>query len=126
MKDPTKRYDAWHNPILPHEQMLIYYRDNPQALAVLKDCMPHMFVCIPAIEIRIIIGGYHWAEITYQYPGGDRTVSVYPTVRGWEGLRDTYKGKPGWKHRWIENKSVVLRREGTVIRDPSQKFWTPA
>lgn len=122
MKDPTRRYDAWGNPILPHDQMKIYYRDNKEALEVLDQCMPCMYVCIPAVEIRIIIGGFHWVEITYQYPGGDRTAEKYPSNRAWEALRDTYKGKPGWKHRWSGSASVVLRREGTVIRDPSKKF----
>lgn len=123
MKDPTHRYDAWGNPILPHDQMMIYYRDNKKALEVLKNCMPHMFVVIPSIEIRIIIGGYHWVEITMQYPGKDKTVDKYPSVRAWEALRATYKGRKGWTHRWNGTASVVLRREGTVIRDPSRKFW---
>lgn len=122
MKDPTKRYDAWANPILSHSEMLFYYRDNKDALQVIADCMPHMFVVIPDVEIRIYPNGFPWADVVLVYPGGQRNVNIYPSRRSWEALRRTYQRKKGWTREITKNGLVVLRRKGTVIRDPSCKF----
>lgn len=122
MKDPTHRYDAWGNPILPHAQMLIYYRDNPEALEIIKNNMPHRFVVIPNVDIQIQTGISPIVVIYLTYPGGDRHIVIDPSVRSWEALRRTWHGKKGWKHFYTGKGIVTLRREGTVILDTARKF----
>lgn len=122
MKDPTKRYDAWANPILSHSEMVFYYRDDKNALAVLNDCMPHMYVVIPDVQIRIYSGGLPWADIVLVYPGGTKNVNYYPSERALEALRRTYRKRKGWTREITKNGLVILSRKGTVIRDSACKF----
>lgn len=124
-KDSARRFDSWANPILPHEEMKKYFAYDKKSMQVLNDCMPHMYVVIPTVEIRIYTEGLPWGEVVLIYPGGEKSTGIYPSVRAWEALRRTYRNRKGWYHEKRKNGLVVLRREGRVIRDPSKKFCTP-
>lgn len=127
-KQDCKRYDAAGHVILPHGDMILYYKKDPASLNLVRRYMPHRYVCLPDIEIHIFPSDTIDVQIYLIYPGETKNRYLSVSVRALEGLRATYRGKPGWKAEKRENGSVVLRRQGRVIMDPLKRFgvWPSA
>lgn len=123
MKTACKcRYDAAGHKILPPEDMLHYYKNDPVSVDVLRRNMPHRYVCLPVIEIHILSGPPLRLAIFFVYPGESREIERIPSQRALEGLRATYRGRRGWSTRKNAYGAVVLRREGRVILDPRKRY----
>lgn len=116
------RYDAWGNKILPRDAMLLYYKDDPQSLNILRRNMPHRYACIPTVEILIDCQNPGEVDIYLIYPGETKLIEKSLTERAVQALRATYRGKPGWKVVQGLHGAVKLRREGRVIIDAAHKF----
>lgn len=126
MKQRLNHYDAWGNPILGFFEMRDYYSNNPQALQTLRNILPHNFVTIPKVIIKISTKDPNLVEITRVYPGGyDRTSKRIPE-RGVTALRRLYLNcRHGWRcYKW--GGGVVFERNGTIIPAKFSKFgYTP-
>lgn len=118
-----KRYDAWKNLILPHNAMLLYYKSDLQSLKIIMSLMPHRYVCLPDVEIRINCTQPEDVTIYLIYPGGTRSISKTLSKRALCALRKTYKGRPGWVASYNAQGTVILRRKGRVILEPAGKFY---
>lgn len=117
-----RRYDAWANPILPYDQMLVYYQDDPKSLAVLHNKLPHRYAVIPTVEIHISPQYKTEIYIYYIFPGGTESKVVYPSEHALQALRKAYKGHDGWKGHKDKNGFSVIRRKGCVIALSYSKF----
>jgi len=118
----SKHFDAWGNPILDRFKMAIYYRDSPTDLFMVTHYLPHQYVVIPHVEIRIYTGIDPVVEMTTLFPGGEITKILRPTPKMWVAFRETWKGKKGWMHDFRGHGQVVLVRRGKVILDPARKY----
>ena len=116
------RYDAWGKKILPHADMILYYKDDVDSLDIVRRFMPHRHVCIPTVEILIDCKNPEMVDVYLIYPGETILLTKDMSVRAVEGLRRTYRGKKGWTVKDQKNGVVNLRREGRVILDPCRKY----
>lgn len=116
------RWDAAGHKILSNVDMLKYYQNDPESLKIVKANMPHRYVCLPAVEIHIHTGAEIDVTIYQIYPGETRDNYKSISVRALEGLRATFRGRPGWRVVKNQEGLVVLRREGRVILDPKRRY----
>lgn len=116
------RYDAWGKKILPHQAMLLYYKDDQNSLDIVRRWMPHRYVCLPNVEIRIGTVGEGFVVVTLIYPGETIEKALEPSTRVLEALRRTYRNGKGWSHECKNGKVVIFRRSGRVIMDPARKY----
>lgn len=117
------RYDAWGNSILPHSEMLLYYKQDENSLKILKNHLPHRFVIIPDVEIRISPEDSTNVLVYLIYPGRTESKSLYTTPRVLFALRKTFRGRKGWTREVKKNNVVILRHRGRVMIEPSGKFY---
>lgn len=117
-----QRYDAAHNPILPLPDMKLFYKNNPEALALLKRFMPYRYVVIPNIEIRILLSDKTIGLMYIIFPGRTNQIELDLKEKDLENLRRLYKRSKRWKHDDSQNGWMILRREGTIIEDPLHRF----
>lgn len=122
MSKKCSRYDAWGHKILPHADMLFYYKDDPISRGIVSRWMPHRYVCIPSVEILINCSNPESVDVYLVYPGETALIHKDMSVRAVEALRRTYRGRPGWRVVNQRGGVVRLRREGRVILDPLRKF----
>lgn len=120
------RYDARGKKILPHQDMLLYYKDDAKSLNIVHRYMPFRYICIPHIQIRISPTTPPIINLYLIYPGEAEEREIKPSVRIIEGLRATYRGKPGWDRSKGKNGDVVLSRAGRVILDPLRRYGIKA
>lgn len=117
-----KRFDAAGHRILSREDMLSYYQNDRASLDIVKRNMPYRYVVIPAIEILIDKQNPGSVDVYLIFPGETKLIEKDVSVRAVEGLRATYRGKPGWVVKGERNGAICLRREGRIVLDPMRRF----
>lgn len=117
-----KRYDAAGNPILPLEAMKLYYKDDPNALDILKSKMPFRYVVIPDIEIHIKLTQPGQARLYRIFPGATEDYDIELSERAVERCRWLYRRGGRWTHTSVGDFTCILKRKGTIVLDPLQRY----
>lgn len=122
MRTNCKRFDAGGNVILPHAEMLLYYKKDPHSLDIVRRFMPHRYICIPDIEIRLDVQDCRTATIYSIFPGETKERVVELSDRNLNVLRHMWR----WgRKRWVMEKKTgyfVFRRAGCVVMDPLKRY----
>jgi hypothetical protein len=118
-----KHWDAWGNPILPYPEMRKIYQFDQHSLEHLRKHLPHRTVVLPDIEIRIDLDRPSTVTVYYIYPAGNESRTFILSLRALDALRRTYKGRKGWCREVTKSGWVILRHKGTLILEPTGKFW---
>lgn len=116
------RYDAAGHKILPHADMLLYYKGDQKSLDIVRSQMPHRYICIPTIEIHIHKGDQFPIRVYRIYPGETMETERFLTLRALKGLRSTYREKSRWEHPSRPGEWCILRLPGRVVLDPLQRY----
>lgn len=116
------RHDAAGHKILAHPDMLLYYKDDPKSLDIVRRYMPYRYVCVPHLEIHIHCNGSVDVMLYKIFPGETQNAYVSVSARVLDKLRELYKGKGGWIGEKKSSGLVIIRRKGFVTLDPRKRF----
>jgi hypothetical protein len=116
------RFDAAGHRILPVDAMRLYYKSDDISMKILSSHMSFQYVVIPGVEIRLSTEFPGNAIIYLIYPGETKEREVEFSSTALQGLRRTYRGKPGWEVDTRLRGWIIFRRDGRVILDPKKRY----
>lgn len=111
----TQKHDARGHKMPGILIAKIYYRNDPESLAILSKYPSKHIVIVPQVTITFDLANQSAARIAIVYPKEHITTEVILSTEQIEWIRDTYHNPfDGWKpDRW-ENK-IYLTRSGRLV-----------